>query len=261
VGSNSSSSSRSGTISIGGQTFTVSQTGTGGSSSGGDFTYYAVVAHTTGSNNSVWQSSLSACNVSSSNASVALTYRYGSSSVTRTVTIPPYGLAEWTDAPVDLFGVDGKSSGVVTIDSSARLLVAVRTFNSSVAGTFGQSLPGVSSSVSMTSSQYGIISPVRRTTQFRTNIGVINTGSKSCVVEVVFGDTNGFIIGDTLVFNLAPGEWKQTNEALKKAGISRANGAIAAVQIMTAGAEVWAYATVIDNNSGDPTALGMAIFE
>ena len=261
VSNNTSSSSRSGSITIGGKAFTVSQSGSGGSPASGDFTYFAVVAHTTGSNNSVWQSTLSACNVSSSNAAVVLTYRYGSSSVSRNVVIPPYGLAEWTDAPVDLFGVGGKSSGVVTIDSDARLLVAVRTFNSSVDGTFGQSLPGVSSSVSMTSSQFGMISPVRRTTQFRTNIGVINTGNRSCVVEVVFGDTNGFIIGDTITINLAAGEWKQINEALKKAGISRANAAIALVQVRTAGAEVWAYGTVIDNSSGDPTALGVAIFD
>jgi subtilisin family serine protease len=261
VSSNSSSSSRSGTITVGGRTFSVSQSGTGGSSSSGDFTYFAVIAHTTGSNNSVWQSSLSVCNVSSSNASVVLTYRYGSSSVTRNVTIRPYGLAEWKDAPIDLFGVGGKSSGVVTIDSNARLLVAVRTFNSSVNGTFGQSLPGASSSVSMTNGQFGIISPLRRTTQFRTNIGVINTGSKSCVVEFVFGDTNGYVIGDPITMNLAPGEWKQTNEVLKKAGISRADGAVALVRLQTAGAEVWAYATVIDNWSGDPTALGVAIFD
>jgi hypothetical protein len=61
--------------------------------------------------------------------------------------------------------------------------------------------------------------------------------------------------------NLAPGEWKQTNEVLKKAGISRADGAVALVRLQTAGAEVWAYATVIDNWSGDPTALGVAIFD
>ena len=262
VGSNSSSSSRTGTITIAGKTFTVSQSASGGSSSSGDNTYYAVIAHTTGSNDSVWKSSLSACNVSDASASVVLTYHYGSNNrVVRNAVISPYGLAEWTDAPVDLFNVGGKSSGVVTIESDAQLLVAVRTFNSSVDGTFGQSLPGVSSSVSMTSSQFGIISPVRRTFQFRTNIGVINTGNKSCTVTVLFGDTEGWVIGDPITFSLAPGEWKQTNEALKKAGIGRADAAVALVQLNTAGAEVWAYGTVIDNSSGDPTALGVAIFD
>jgi len=177
------------------------------------------------------------------------------------MTIPPYGLAEWMDAPVDLFRVGGKSSGVVTIESDSRLLIAVRTFNSSVDGTFGQSLPGVSTSVSMNDSQYGIISPVRKTSQFRTNIGVINTGSRTCTVDLVFGDSTGFIIGNTITINLAPGEWKQVNEALKKAGISRANAAVVLLQIRTAGAEVWAYGSVIDNSSGDPTALQMAIFD
>jgi hypothetical protein len=220
-----------------------------------------VLAHTTGANDSVWSSSLSMCNVSDDYAHATLTYRYGSTTAVRNVIVAPFGLAEWTDAPVDLFSVGGKSSGVVQIESDARLLVAVRTFNSSPDGTFGQSLPGVSSSVSMTSSQFGIISPVRKTPQFRTNIGVVNTGSKSCTVTVIFGDTEGWVIGDPLTFNLGAGEWKQTNEALKKAGISSADAAVALVRLETAGAEVWAYGTVIDNSSGDPTALSMAIFD
>jgi subtilisin family serine protease len=263
VDANPGTSQRSGTIRAAGITFNITQSGSsGGSSSSGDFTYLAVVAHTTGSNNSVWKSSLSMCNVSSSNASVKLTYRYGSSGVvTRNATIAPYGLASWTDAPVDLFNVGGKSSGVVTIESNARLQVAVRTFNTSGGGTFGQSMPGVSSVVSMTSAQFGIISPVKRTSQFRTNIGVINTGNKSCTVTVFFGNTNGYVIGDTLTITLAPGQWKQVNEALKKAGISQANAAMAVVEVKTAGATAWAYATVVDNSSGDPTALAVVIYD
>jgi subtilisin family serine protease len=265
VDANTSTSQRSGTIRAADITFTITQSGSsggGGSSSSGDYTYFAVVAHTTGANNSVWKSTLTLCNVSSSNASVKLTYRYGSSGVVvRNKTVAPYGIAEWTDAPFDLFNVGGKSSGVVTIESSQRLHVAARTFNSSPDGTFGQSLPGVTSGVSMTSSQFGILSPVRRSSQFRTNVGVINTGTKSCTVTIFFGNTNGYVIGDELSITLAPGEWKQINEALKKAGISSASTAIGVVQVQTAGATVWAYATVVDNSSGDPTALGMAIFE
>jgi hypothetical protein len=69
------------------------------------------------------------------------------------------------------------------------------------------------------------------------------------------------VIGDTLTITLAPGQWKQVNEALKKAGISQANAAIAVVEVKTAGATAWAYATVVDNSSGDPTAIGVAIYE
>ena len=264
VDANTSTSSRSGTIRAAGITFTITQSGSsgGGSGSSGDNTYLAVVAHTSGANNSVWKSSLSVCNVSSTNASVKLTYRYGNSGVVvRNTSIAPYGLSEWRDAPVDLFNVGGNSSGVVTIESNTRLQVAVRTFNTSASGTFGQSMPGVSSAVSMSSAQFGIISPVKRTSQFRTNIGVINTGTSSCTVTVFFGNTNGYVIGDTLTITLAPGQWKQVNEALKKAGISSANAAIAVVEVKTAGARVWAYATVVDNSSGDPTALGVVVYD
>ena len=51
------------------------------------------------------------------------------------------------------------------------------------------------------------------------------------------------------------------DEAIAAAGISFANGLYAVIQLETPGAMVWAYGTVIDNASGDPTALEMAIVE
>jgi hypothetical protein len=113
----------------------------------------------------------------------------------------------------------------------------------------------------MTYDKFGIISPVRRTQNFRTNIGVINTGEVSCEVLVYFIDKNGDYAGDIITVNLAPGDWKQINEAIAAAGISFANGLYAVIQLETPGAMVWAYGTVIDNASGDPTALEMAIVE
>lgn len=260
VGTNSGSSSRSGTLTIAGKTFTVTQSGNSTPPPAGDFTHYAVIAHTTGANNSVWQSSMSITNVSASQANTTLTYQYKSDkSVVRNVTVPPFGLVEWADATADLFNLGGKSSGVVTIEVDTNVLVAVRTFNSSADGTFGQSLPGATSSQSLAYGQFGNIGPVRRTPNFRTNIGVINTGSIDCSAIVYFVDGDGYYLGNVLSFNLAPGGWKQTNGALKAAGIDEAEGVYAVVEVQTEGAEVWSYGTVIDNSSGDPTALQMAI--
>jgi hypothetical protein len=140
-------------------------------------------------------------------------------------------------------------------------MAAVRTYNTGDNGTFGQSLPGVASSMSISESQTGILSPVRRSPLFRTNVGFINTGSSSCTVRLTFRDGNGSQIGSALTRGLAPGAWKQINEAIAEAGVGYAEGAYAVVEVMTPGAEVWAYATVIDNASGDPTALRLEVVE
>jgi hypothetical protein len=60
---------------------------------------------------------------------------------------------------------------------------------------------------------------------------------------------------------VAPGAWKQVNEAIAAAGVNYAEGVYAVVEVQTAGAEIWAYATVIDNSSGDPTALRLEVVE
>jgi hypothetical protein len=248
-------------MTIAGKTFTVTEAGSVPQPSG-DYVFFAVIADTTGPNNSVWQSSMSLCNMSSSQSNAVLTYQYKSDkSVVRNVVIPPFGLVEWADTPVDLFNVSGKSSGVVTIEVDMLTLVAVRTFNSSVDGTFGQSLPGVSASQSMSYGQLGILSPIRRTPDFRTNIGVINSSDTPCTVNIHIVNKDGYLIGTTLTLNLAAREWKQISAALEKAGIDYVNGAYAVVELQSAGATVWAYATVIDNATGDPTALRMEIVE
>ena len=64
------------------------------------------------------------------------------------------------------------------------------------------------------------------------------------------------ISGTLLVtVNLLPGEWMQRNDILGKAGIDYAPLAYAVMEVNKTGATVWAYATVIDNATGDPTGL------
>ena len=204
----------------------------------------------------MWVSSMSLCNLSSSRADAVLTYQYGNGqSVEEPVSVPAKGIVEWQDTASDLFGVTRNSSGIVDIVVDAPLQVAVRTFNSSDIGTFGQSLPGVTVEQSMTQGETGTISPVKRTPEFRTNIGFINTGTVGCSVETIFMDGNGSQIGHALTVSLQPGQWKQKNDMLGSAGIDFAPIAYAVITVDQAGAKVWAYATVIDNATGDPTGL------
>jgi len=256
VSANATTSSSSGTMTIAGKTFSVSQEGASGPPPSGEFTYYSVIAHTPGSFDSLWVSSTSLCNLSSVRADAVLTYQYGNNkSVEKSVSVPGNGIVEWLDTTSDLFGLTGDSSGVVEIEVDAPLQVAVRTFNSSDIGTFGQSLPGASIDQSMTQGETGTISPVKKTPEFRTNIGFINTGQIACTVDTVFLDGNGSQIGNPVPVSLAPGRWKQINNILGKAGIDYAPIASAVITVRTADSKVWAYATVIDNATGDPTGL------
>ena len=77
-----------------------------------------------------------------------------------------------------------------------------------------------------------------------------------------FVDKDGYFAGEYYIaVDLSPGGWYQINEAISEAGIDYADGVKAVIDLQTPGAQVWAYGTVIDNSSGDPTALQMEIVE
>jgi len=52
---------------------------------------------------------------------------------------------------------------------------------------------------------------------------------------------------------------KQENDILGKAGVSHCQVGYAKVQVLTSGDAVWAYASVVDNQSGDPTAVPVIV--
>ena len=260
VSGNSNVGSRAGTMTIAGKTFRVDQSAPGGPPPSYEYNYYSVIAHNTGEFDSHWVSSLSLCNRSSSVANAFLTFHFGDGRNSKeTVSIPAGGIVEWLDTVSDLFGVLGQNSGVVEISVPVPLHVAVRTYNDSELGTVGQSLLGVTSEQSMTGGESGTISPVKRTPDFRTNIGFINTGILSCSVETIFIDGDGSRIGNPVTVTLKPGEWKQKNDILGKAGIEYAPLAYAVLSVNKVGATVWAYASVIDNATGDPTGLPLIV--
>jgi len=260
VNANSNVSGRTGTMTIAGKTFTVTQDGATQPPGGSDNRYLAVgVIHSKGAAGSDWRSTLALCNPNPAPADVVMVYRGNKGEqVTRTSTIPTRGIRDWDDAVRSLFGIGSNSSGVVDIESSQPLEVSVRTYNYTVSGTFGQMLPGIAASDSLTSGTTATLSPLRRTDEFRTNIGVINTGEVSCSVLVSFISETGEGIGSDVRFDVEPGEWKQINDTLGKAGLGEVDCAYALVEVSPAGATAWAYASVIDNLSNDPTAVLVA---
>jgi hypothetical protein len=51
------------------------------------------------------------------------------------------------------------------------------------------------------------------------------------------------------------GQWLQRDDVFAAAGVSGADIAYATVEVQTAGGRAWAYASVVDNTTGDPTTV------
>ena len=249
--------SRTGTMTIAGHTFTVTQSGGGG---GDTYTYQvAGVAHAGGAGGSVWRSTLCVTNRSGSTANLTLVYRMASNSVTRTHVLQNGRIKEWADVAVSLFNQSGNTSGAIEITSDAPVMVVARTYNEAPDGTFGQGMPGNDDSATLAYGQMGVLPQLKKTSAFRTNVGLMNHGSATCNVRIKLYSETGSQIGSTIDTSAPAKQWKQINDVFAEAGVGNCPIGYATIEVRTAGGMIWAYGSVVDNGTGDPTTISLFI--
>jgi hypothetical protein len=252
-----SGSSRTGTMTIADHTFTVTQAGGGGS---GPY-YYEVagIAHAGGAGGSVWRSTLCVTNMSGTTADLTLIYRMSGNTVTRTHMLQNNRIKEWEDVAVSLFNQSNNTSGAIEIVSSVPIMVVARTYNEAPDGTFGQGMPGNDESATLTTGHLGILPQLKKTVAFRTNVGLMNHGSSSCNVRIKLYSETGSQLGSTIDTAVPPEQWKQINDVFDEAGIGECAIGYATVEVLTPGGRIWAYGSVVDNGTGDPTTIHLSI--
>ena len=104
-----------------------------------------------------------------------------------------------------------------------------------------------------------MLSQIKRTDDFRTNVGFINFSSLPCSVRIeLFGADGAQLGADVVVDGIPAGGWKQRNRIFQAAGVDECPIGYAVVTALTPGCEVWGYASVVDNGSGDPTTVPLA---
>ncbi len=224
----------------------------------GDERYLAAgIAETDGANQTKWKSNLALLNLSGQGVTADLTYRHSSGSAASSVTLADGELREFANIVADLFGAPG-SSGAVDVDADGPLVVTARTFNDSSDGTFGQFLPGFGVSAALTPGDDGYLSQLKSTDDFRTNIGFTNYGASVCTVRVFLHDDQGIQKGQFYA-SVPAGGWSQVNRVFEASGVGTCPIGYAIVKVLTGGCKVWAYASVVDNGSGDPTTVPVVI--
>jgi PKD repeat protein len=255
VSANTSTSSRSTSLTIAGRQFSISQSGTSGGG-GGDHSYLvAGIAHAPGAGGSSWRSTLAVTNPSSQPANLTLTYQFGGITATRTIILSGDAIREWDDVASSLFGQSGSTSGSIRVESNLPLLVTARTYNATLGGTFGQYLPGAESTTAIASGQMGVLPQIKKVSGYRTNVGFINLGSSAITIQTRLFSEDGFPLGNPIATTVAATEWKQINDVFATAGINQCSVGFATVELTSGAGPFWAYASVVDNASGDPTTI------
>lgn len=151
---------------------------------------------------------------------------------------------------------DAGGAAALAIHGSAGLMVTSRTFNDAATGTFGQLIPGVDPTDVTTlrpgrPGHFAGLAQSAATTGRRTNLGLVNLRDEPVRLEVAFFAEDGSPLGE-LEPELAPFEYVQIDRALTGIGVEEATGVRAVVEVTTEGGQVLAYASTIDNGTGDP---------
>ena len=228
------------------------KTGTAGAT--GPFAYWIpAVIHKSGLNNSQWRSDVAVLNRSSQAAT--LTLKIYAPSGLRTMTMPLAGNAQalLRDVAAQL-GVTA-DSGALEVDSDQDVFLTGRTYNQvDATHTYGQDYDGQAPGNVLAAGQSAWLPQLTENTLFRTNIGVTNTGAATASVTVTLYDSTGNPVGWADTRDYEPGQFYQYQQPYLGAGGIDSGYAVVTVN---SGAGVVAYASVIDQNTGDPTTISM----
>jgi len=156
-----------------------------------------------------------------------------------------------------VFGVTGAAALRIT-PSLGPLMVTSRTYNDVAGGTYGQFIPGVAATqgagVARGARLLQLSQSADDASGFRTNIGLTNVTGTTTDVEVVLHDGEGGLLG-TVRQTLEPWEFVQIDRIFRRVTTAELHNGFAVVSSATEGAAFFAYASVVDNRSGDPVNM------
>ncbi len=219
------------------------------------------MAHLRGSAGTQWRTDVAVVNRAGVAVLLNATYHSSGAPLTRSTSLAVNAALEWRDAVVSLFGRDpgAATSGTVEIVATAAVHVTSRTYNETPTGSYGQYYPACTVKDALSFGQVGVLPQLGKSARVRTNIGILNQGGASCAVRVKLFDQAGLQRGDTRVITAAPGKWRQENDIFARAGAGEVDVAYATVEVDTPGGLVWAYASVVDAATGDPTTVPVLV--
>lgn len=215
--------------------------------------WVAAAAHAAGTLGSQWRTDLGLLNRQGTLAQVTIKMHVSGTTHQLTTSVGA-GVQNLLDDVVGMMGVNG--SGSLEISSSVPLYMTSRTYNQSSAGSFGQFLDGYAPTTGIGAGQTVYLPQLSENSAYRSNIGFVNTSGSSATVKTELLSSNGTVLGQ-FSKTLASGEsWQKNRPFSTVAGRNNISGGAARVQVES-GSGVFAYASVIDNLTQDPTTIPM----
>jgi hypothetical protein len=168
------------------------------------------------------------------------------------VTLAPGETWTRSDVLSSLFGLTADWGPILVRSESSGLVVLGQTSTPGGGGTFGQSVPAFTPGDLVGATPRSIVG-VRQDASFRTNLMLANATEAALDVDVALLAQGGTTLASRRV-PLGPLSFAQLNVA-GDLGISNVSGATFLLSTPTTGGRFAAYASVIDQKTGDPRTL------
>ncbi len=210
-------------------------------------------AHSPGAQGTNWVSDVVIHNPGSRTASANVYFMKGGRNNSgiggRLIEIPAETSVALDDVVLDRFGWSN-ASGAILVGCDTTLQIASRTYNNASSGTFGQFIRGLPVGDAAGSGDAVRLIQLTRSDTFRTNLGWANPGASPVNLEIDLVDADGASIGSHQSI-IPPFGYGQANDILP----GNIDDAMAVVSSASSGAMFFAYASVVDNSTGDPILI------
>jgi hypothetical protein len=233
--------------------------------------YIPAAAHTDGRNGTSWRTDLQLVNLGWNPVQVQIEQLAQMQGKTEpyiaTVTVPAQGALRTVDILAGLHTHEGATALRVTpVDGAVH--ISSRTYNQVGSSTFGQQVPALTAADALKDDTHGLLvqlahSPVPDR-GYRTNIGLVNAGDSEIEARVTVEVGNIFSGSEccwqeTVHVTLPPFAFHQLNNVFKGYQHETRSG-YATVNSITPGVQLYAYGSVVDNQTGDPILITPTAF-
>ncbi|MCK6684186.1 MAG: PKD domain-containing protein [Thermoanaerobaculia bacterium] len=204
-----------------------------------------------GLNDTNWRTDLRIYNASASGVNVTATLTYSGKRLSKSVPMAAGQTLAYDDAISSLFPeVSEDVSGVLWVTSPGPLAVTSRTYNASANGTYGLAVPARIGVQLLGPGDRGNLIQLTSDAGYRCNLALASHGSVESKVLVRGFDEKGRLVGEQTW--TVPGEGRvQVNRIFDVLGAGQALPAGRLELDVVSGGRIYAYATVIDNKTGD----------
>jgi hypothetical protein len=157
----------------------------------------------------------------------------------------------------DIWGeLAGEGAGAIEVvsDSPDAVRIMSRTFTVGELGSYGQGIPAIGEADYFAHGEVARIIQLTQNPGFRSNVGFVNPTGGTIHLEVEFFAKTGDSLG-TSGLNLKPHSNNQWSEAFSRVTDDHVSDGYVEVRTTTEGARFFAYGSVVDNRTQDPTTV------